>query len=88
MHADRSPYMQAIDRPQLTPAIAQPTILKCSATTCIGGFCSIMQEQSNLAALLTLYATYTFMAYFMTSIGSCQELARNKFAYKNLRNVT
>jgi len=47
-----------------------------------------MQEQSNLAALFTLYATYTFMAYFMTSIGSCQELARNKFAYKNLRNVT
>ena len=47
-----------------------------------------MQEQSNLAAPLTLYATYTFMAYFMTSIGSCQELAKNKFAYKNLRNVT
>jgi hypothetical protein len=47
-----------------------------------------MQEQSNLAALITLYTTYLFMAYFMTSIGSCQELARNKFAYKNSRNVT
>jgi len=47
-----------------------------------------MQEQSNLAALLTLCATYIFMADFMTSIGSCQELARNKFAYKNLRNAT
>jgi len=55
---------------------------------CIGGFCLIMQEQSNLAALLTLCATYIFMADFMTSIGSCQELARNKFAYKNLRNAT
>jgi hypothetical protein len=40
-----------------------------------------MQEQSNVAAPLTLYGTYTFMAYFMTSIGSCQELTRNKFAY-------
>jgi hypothetical protein len=47
-----------------------------------------MQEQSNLAALLTLYATYTFMTYFMNSIGSRQELTTNKFAYKNLRNVT